>query len=70
MNEIETKSIVFPATDAAGEAKLKALLEKIADYMGVDGIRFDTVIVMSVVIPSDRQDFISLVKRIASSKKV
>jgi len=68
MTENNIKSVVFPAMNVAGEAKLKGLVEKIADYMGVGAIQFETVIVMKVNIPESRPDFETIVKRLAGSK--
>ena len=60
------KSVVFPAMGAAGEAKLKGLVEKIADYMGVK-VDFETVIVMRVNFPDTRPDIEAILKRLAGN---
>ena len=67
MIENGTKSIVFPATNAAGEAKLKRLVETIADYMGAK-VEIGSVIVMQASYPSDRPDLEAIFKRLAGSK--
>ena len=61
------KSMVFPAMDTAGEAKLKRLCETIADYMGAK-VSFETVIVMKASFPADRTDIESVFKRLAGNK--
>lgn len=67
MEENNIKSIVFPAMNAAGEAKTKGLVEKIADYMGAK-VDFETVIVMKVNYPGDRQDIGMILNRLAGKK--
>lgn len=67
MIENGKKSIVFPATNVAGEAKLKRLLDTIADYMGTK-VTVESVIVMQVSFPSDRPDVEAIFKRLAGSK--
>jgi hypothetical protein len=67
MAENGTKSIVFPAVNVAGEAKLKRLVETIADYMGVR-VTIETVMVLQAKYPSDRPDIESIFKRLAGSK--
>ncbi len=67
MTENGTKSIVFPATSVAGEAKLKRLLDTIGEYMGAK-IGVESVIVMQANIPSDRPDIEAICKRLAGSK--
>jgi hypothetical protein len=67
MAENGTKSIVFPATNVAGEAKLKRLVETIADYMGAR-VTIETVMVMQANFPSDRPDIEAIYKRLAGSK--
>jgi hypothetical protein len=67
MAENGTKSITFPATNVAGEAKLKRLLETIADYMGTN-INIETVMVLQANYPNDRPDFEAILKRLAGSK--
>jgi hypothetical protein len=67
MAENGTKSIVFPATNVAGEAKLKRLVETIADYMGVK-VTIETVMVMQANFPNDRPDIEAIYKRLAGSK--
>jgi len=61
------KSVVFPAMDAAGEAKLKRLVETIADYMGAK-VSVETVIVMKANYPDDRPDIEQIFKRLAGNK--
>lgn len=67
MAENGKKSIAFPATNVAGEAKLKRLLETIADYMGTK-VTVESVIVMQASFPSDRPDFEAILKRLAGNK--
>ena len=67
MSENGTKSIIFPATNVAGEAKLKRLLDTIGEYMGAK-IGVGSVIVMQANIPSDRPDIEAICKRLAGSK--
>ena len=68
MTENNIKSVVFPAMNVAGEAKTKGLVEKIADYMGIGAVQFETVIVMKVNFPNTRPDFETIVKRLAGNK--
>lgn len=49
------KSIVFPAMDIPAEAKLKRTLDTIKEYMGFE-FKIETMTVMKVCFPSDRQD--------------
>jgi hypothetical protein len=67
MAENGTKSITFPATNAAGEAKLKRLIETIADYMGAK-VTLEIVMVMEANYPSDRSDIEAIFKRLAGNK--
>ena len=67
MAENSTKSVVFPATKIAGEAKLKRLVETIADYMGAK-VTVETVIVLQANFPNDRPDVETIFKRLAGSK--
>lgn len=67
MTENNVKAITFPATNVAGEAKLKRLVETIADYMGVK-VTIETVIVLQANFPNDRPDIEAILKRLAGSK--
>lgn len=62
-----TKEVIFPATDAAGEAKLKGLIDKIADYMDVK-IDYKTKVVMAVNYPADCIGMDAILKRLAGNK--
>jgi hypothetical protein len=61
------KSVVFPAMDVAAEAKLKRLVETIADYMGAK-VSVETVIVMKANYPDNRADIEQIFKRLAGNK--
>ena len=61
------KSTVFPSMNTAAEAKLKRLVETIADYM-VAEVSIETVIVMKVNYPDDRPDIAVIMKRLAGDK--
>lgn len=67
MAENNVKSIVFPAKNVEGEAKLKRLCETIADYMGAK-VTFETVMVLQVNFPKDRPDIETIMKRLAGIK--
>jgi len=67
MSENGTKSINFPATNAAGEAKLKRLVETIAEYMG-GKVTIETVIVLQANYPNDRPDIEAVLKRLSGIK--
>jgi hypothetical protein len=67
MAENGTKSVTFPATNVAGEAKLKRLVETIADYMGAK-VSIETVMVIRAQFPSDRPDIEAIFKRLAGNK--
>jgi len=67
MAENGTKSVTFPATNVAGEAKLKRLAETIADYMGAK-VSFETVMVLQISFPNDQPDIEAIFKRLAGSK--
>jgi hypothetical protein len=61
------KTITFPAVDVAGEAKLKRLVETIADYMG-SRVKIETVMVLQASFPDDRADIQSIFNRLKGSK--
>jgi len=57
------KTITFPHTDPAGEAKLKRFLETLSDFMNVS-VSTKSVIVLAVEVPEDRPDVITVIDRI------
>ncbi|OGC95330.1 MAG: hypothetical protein A2W25_05280 [candidate division Zixibacteria bacterium RBG_16_53_22] len=67
MAENGMNSITFPATNAAGEAKLKRLIETISDYMG-SKVEIESVIVLQASYPHDRPDIEAIFKRLAGNK--
>ena len=67
MAENNVKSVTFPATNVTGEAKLKRLVETIADYMGAK-VTIETVMVLQAKFPNDRPDIEAIFKRLAGSK--
>jgi len=67
MAENGSKSVTFPATNVAGEAKLKRLLDTIGEYMGAK-IAIESVVVIQASFPSDRPDIESICKRLAGIK--
>lgn len=67
MAENGIKSIIFPAVNVAGEAKLKRLVETIADYMGAK-VTIETVMVLQASFPEDRPDIEQIFKRLGGNK--
>lgn len=63
------KTIPFQPIDAAGEAKLKRILELLSEFMHCD-VECKTMIVLTANIPEDRNDVITIVQRIAKSTYV
>ncbi len=56
---------VLPAMSTQQEAKTKGLLDKIAEFMGVE-YKLETVVVMKVRYSDDRQDFGTILKKLVS----
>lgn len=60
------KTITFPSTDPAGEAKLKRFLDTLSEFMDVEVVT-KSVIQIGVDVPDERQDVITVLQRLSKA---
>lgn len=63
-----SKIVVLPPVGATREAKIKNILDKIAELMNVK-LGYETMIVMTVAVPENRPDVVTVVNKIAACQR-
>ena len=66
----ERTKITMPPSTIEREAKVKKLIETMADFMGVGGseVTFESVTISQVELPDEAKDLAMMVRKLAGSK--